>query len=316
MRGRLEAGLRVAAGWHEATSVDDLVRTACTDLAGLIAADAVGWSEIDVRSGAIRIFALPEGLTPDHEDMLSELLYENPLLEHRADTYCTARTFSDFLSVSEYHRRQIYCDVYRHYEVEEQMAAWFGVGKDGLIAVALNRTRRSFTGDDRMLLDLLLPHIEGAFRTVDERGAVRHRIEALELAFEARHTGVVILTRTGSVDYASSLHGRWFAPGRVPAPGTYSRDNAELTVRSVGREPRVLLLDECLLRPEAETVRRLGLTPREAEVVALAGRGHSNAEIADRLVLAERTVHKHLEHAYEKLGVHSRAAAGRLLFEA
>jgi DNA-binding CsgD family transcriptional regulator len=52
-----------------------------------------------------------------------------------------------------------------------------------------------------------------------------------------------------------------------------------------------------------------GLTPREAEVLALVARGHSNQEIADALVLSVRTVHRHVENVYGRLGVRNRAEA-------
>ena len=60
------------------------------------------------------------------------------------------------------------------------------------------------------------------------------------------------------------------------------------------------------------TVRRAGpagLTGREVEVLALLARGHSNKEIARRLVVAPKTVANHVEHIYLKLAVNSRAAA-------
>jgi DNA-binding NarL/FixJ family response regulator len=44
-------------------------------------------------------------------------------------------------------------------------------------------------------------------------------------------------------------------------------------------------------------------------VLALLARGHSNKEIAQRLVLASKTVSNHVEHIYAKLGVSSRATA-------
>jgi len=50
----------------------------------------------------------------------------------------------------------------------------------------------------------------------------------------------------------------------------------------------------------------LSLTPREAQLVALAARGLSNADIADRLVLSVRTVESHLYRAMQKLGVSDR----------
>lgn len=52
-----------------------------------------------------------------------------------------------------------------------------------------------------------------------------------------------------------------------------------------------------------------GLTPREAEVLALVARGHSNQEIADDLVISVRTVHRHVENVYQRLNIHSRAEA-------
>lgn len=52
-----------------------------------------------------------------------------------------------------------------------------------------------------------------------------------------------------------------------------------------------------------------GLTVREAEILTWAARGATDAEIASRLGIARATVHKHLEHAYATLGVHSRAEA-------
>ena len=51
------------------------------------------------------------------------------------------------------------------------------------------------------------------------------------------------------------------------------------------------------------------LTPRELEVMALLAEGLAAAEIADRLVITERTVAKHLEHILAKLGARNRAQA-------
>ncbi|MGO4609579.1 response regulator transcription factor [Variovorax sp. 2RAF20] len=52
-----------------------------------------------------------------------------------------------------------------------------------------------------------------------------------------------------------------------------------------------------------------GLTPREGEVMHWLSRGKTDAEIAALLAISPRTVHKHLEHVYVKLGVETRTAA-------
>ncbi|WP_420850227.1 response regulator transcription factor [Ramlibacter algicola] len=51
------------------------------------------------------------------------------------------------------------------------------------------------------------------------------------------------------------------------------------------------------------------LTPREREVVRWLAHGKTDAEIAALLGTSPRTVHKHLEHVYVKLGVETRTAA-------
>lgn len=52
-----------------------------------------------------------------------------------------------------------------------------------------------------------------------------------------------------------------------------------------------------------------GLTPRESDVMHWLAFGKTDADIAAFLSISTRTVHKHLEHIYEKLGVETRTAA-------
>src|SRR5262249_40984630 len=59
---------------------------------------------------------------------------------------------------------------------------------------------------------------------------------------------------------------------------------------------------------DADTRRAFpGLTPREWQVAALVARGLTNAQIAETLSVSRRTVSTHLEHAFAKLTIQSRA---------
>jgi DNA-binding CsgD family transcriptional regulator len=68
-------------------------------------------------------------------------------------------------------------------------------------------------------------------------------------------------------------------------------------------------------RAPKDALRARGLTPREAEVVGLIAAGRSNRDAAAELGLSARTVQKHLEHAYRKLGVRTRSEAAAMTWE-
>jgi predicted ATPase/DNA-binding CsgD family transcriptional regulator len=80
--------------------------------------------------------------------------------------------------------------------------------------------------------------------------------------------------------------------------------------RKLNSERAMRLAEEAVSALEEELQRRSsGLTAREIDVLHLVADGLSNAEIAERLVVSQRTVHAHLRSIFDKLGVNSRTAA-------
>jgi DNA-binding NarL/FixJ family response regulator len=74
--------------------------------------------------------------------------------------------------------------------------------------------------------------------------------------------------------------------------------------------PRVLDRYRQMVAPAARDAARLELlTDREHDVLRLIARGANNAEIAERLYVAEATVKTHVGSIFSKLGVRDRAAA-------
>ncbi|RBM23849.1 helix-turn-helix transcriptional regulator [Prauserella sp. PE36] len=82
----------------------------------------------------------------------------------------------------------------------------------------------------------------------------------------------------------------------------FELDAARRTLLQLGAAPGVAGLREPA--PAA-----CELTGRELQVLALVAAGRSNREIAGELVISEHTVRRHLQNAFAKLGVSSRAAA-------
>ena len=73
-----------------------------------------------------------------------------------------------------------------------------------------------------------------------------------------------------------------------------------------------MLLEEQQV-PTLASLDRYQLTPRELEVLNWVAKGKTNRDIADILGMSPRTVNKHLEHIFVKLGVETRAAAAALV---
>lgn len=92
-----------------------------------------------------------------------------------------------------------------------------------------------------------------------------------------------------------------------------------LSVRSmgtVGMGDTMLLLEQRSAKSRSSSrLSAAALTPRETEVLSWLAKGKTNRDIGDILGLSHRTVNKHLEHVFEKLGVETRAAAAALASE-
>ena len=109
------------------------------------------------------------------------------------------------------------------------------------------------------------------------------------------------------------------AGAKTPAPASFPNNEA-LRLQYMGR----LGANEFLLRlakdsgaslPQ-EFSRDLGLTSREGEVLSWLSKGKTNRDIAQILGLSPRTVDKHLEQIYSKLGVENRTAAAAIAVNA
>ena len=78
----------------------------------------------------------------------------------------------------------------------------------------------------------------------------------------------------------------------------------------------LLILEKHSGEWDMDSVRNsLGLTVREAEILMWISRGKTNKEVGVILGSSPRTINKHLEHIFEKLGVVTRAAAVSIVLQ-
>jgi DNA-binding response OmpR family regulator len=102
---------------------------------------------------------------------------------------------------------------------------------------------------------------------------------------------------------------------KTPAMASFP-DNEQLRLQYMGKlganEFLLRLAKESSTHQPAEFSSELGLTTREGEVLSWLSKGKTNRDIAQILGLSPRTVDKHLEQIYAKLGVENRTAAAAI----
>jgi DNA-binding response OmpR family regulator/DNA-binding CsgD family transcriptional regulator len=187
-------------------------------------------------------------------------------------------------------------------------------------------------GVDYVVKPLRLPEVMARLAThVANARAARLARDAVDVA----GMGVVVLDAQGRIAWRSPQAMRWleaaFAADAAPASAlarwlaqaqqagegaTALEPGQRLLARPLGAsglgETMLLLSVQAAGGTPAARLPRVDLTPRETEVLSWIAKGKTNRDIADILGMSPRTVNKHLEHIFEKLGVETRTAAAAL----
>jgi DNA-binding CsgD family transcriptional regulator len=212
----------------------------------------------------------------------------------------------------------------------------------GHLSIGFHRSTRSFTERDRAILTILLPHLKIAYSNARQytklqrqsrwQGEVLDQINAIKLTV----TGEVQLISTAA---GKLLHdyfaGEWINCHHLPEaidvwvqqqlreqrseilmpsqPWQTIKNGRRLEVKLLcdfAAEQHLLMMSEKLIdfSPEQQ-LQSIGLSKREAEVLALVAAGKTNLQISQQLVISVKTVKKHLEHIFSKLNAQNRVDA-------
>jgi DNA-binding CsgD family transcriptional regulator len=321
----------------------------------LVPSDIPSFHLTRVRTHQISSIFLPEfpGYTPEMERVIHQHFGEHPLLQHMPQTLTGAYQISDFIS-----RQELYCleGVYQQFlrllDAEDQMVFFLPQPNLGdwhklsqadanLVGFSLHRTWHNFTERDRLVLNLLRPHLFQAYCNVQQHHQLQQELSQIQQSLN--HLGLTIVDTQGQIQSITPQAIVWLEmyfpkpinSNRLPdhlwawlkhqiagfannsnrskacLPLRIQQAGRELTIRLVVEPLEVrylLLLEEQTLSP-LNLLELLGLSQRETEVVALVMQGKDNKEIAIQLSVHNSTVRKHLENIYRKLGVGSRTEA-------
>jgi len=168
------------------------------------------------------------------------------------------------------------------------------VATDG--ATALKRLER--ITPDAVLLDACMPGMDGfeTCRRLKQAPGMR-TVPVIFMTGLAETERLVEGLSAGGIDYLVKPVVPDELVARLQAHLRVAREmNAAMRARGEETEPPAALLPN-------------PLTQREMDVLEWVARGKTNRDVAEILGMSPRTVNKHLEHIYEKLGVETRTAA-------
>lgn len=330
---------------RDANSLPAKILTVAT---ALIPCDSALIVRVDTASPSFTFTAWPERAFTDlnAKEAAAMHIRDHPLVAHfRAGRDSKAWDLHDLVSREAFKRTGLYRNLYRRLGVEYQMVLLVPFPDRAPRALILNRLGEQFSENDRETLELLWPHLALAVRTA--RTATRRRGLLLVDGLPSER-GVVLLNRAGSVELCTEQARIWLThycvtgyPGREirslpePVAGWVARalGDQKLHVRGIGdpldplilrranqflamrfiadhgRGQHLILMEETTMNCSPDLLQGLNLTPREAEVLAWVAQGKTNREAGIILGMSTRTVQKHLERIFDKLGVETRTSA-------
>lgn len=112
------------------------------------------------------------------EDIERAVQKRYPHLKHTRHN--TVARISDVLTDRQFRSLAIYNDFFRPNGVEYQLLVSLLPDVDGYTTLSFNRDKRDFSEEERLILNLLLPHIVQAHKNAESCAKARHTFDALE----------------------------------------------------------------------------------------------------------------------------------------
>jgi DNA-binding CsgD family transcriptional regulator len=338
---------------YRVDSVSEFPAVALQQARRLVRSDLASFNDVNPLAQTVTAFFDPPGwpMFDGAFEVFGRLQVEHPSIRHVSETGDgSARMISDFLTGDEFHALALYVEFFAKVGIEHQISITLPAALPRIIGVALNRSAEGgdFDERDRTMLNLIRPHLVQAY----EQTAMRERLtkHAATLAqvfadrnehvvllddpvFDASGAGLALLTRhfgpptsggvlpesvASWVDRQRRVRSHPFERDAPNPPNALTRadGNHRLVLRFVpGRDGPDAIVAAERSSVVATDLERLGLSPREAEIVHLLVLGATNAQIGEQLHIASGTVKKHLDNIYRKLGVTSRWQAASLALE-
>lgn len=180
-----ERVLRFVADAEEIGGDDPFLPEVLRELGRLVPADWIGYDERDLADGS----CLLEHEYPDFDEVYggtapdpSAVRHDNPLWRYFSAGEVEAIRLSDLLPRRALRRTRYYGLVLEPLGVTDRLAVAMPAFGSHLRRFSFDRTTGNFSQRDRMVLELLQPHLDRLWRAADTRRKLRMAMEALERA--------------------------------------------------------------------------------------------------------------------------------------
>src|SRR5215213_5482890 len=144
---------------------------------------------------------------------------ENPLINHYRRTLDgQAVKISDFLTRSEFRRLGLYNDCFRRLSLDQWMTVVLPHGPLAATAVSLGRSDKDFSERDRLLLNLLRPHLLQAYDNAAALTQMLQETGRMKQTMEKLNRAVVVLGEKGRLQWCTKRAERWISEYFGPPP--------------------------------------------------------------------------------------------------
>jgi hypothetical protein len=144
----------------------------------IVPSEWTSYNEVDPQNQRVNVVMEPLPFDfPECEQVFERNVHEHPLVCHyQRASDSRAGKISDFLTQRQFHRLELYNEFFRRLEVERQMAVTLPASAPLVIEIAVNRSSRDFSEWDRLLLNLLRPHLIQAYRNAELATQLRQEL--------------------------------------------------------------------------------------------------------------------------------------------
>jgi DNA-binding CsgD family transcriptional regulator len=323
---------------------EQFARMGVAQLPKLADSELTTLSVCDLATGRRRVVGSPGStLSPADIAAFDRHLFAHPLVQfhskhHRGGTH----RISDSVGRGKFLSTPLYNEYYRSIGIDHALAVPLYVDGQVLVSFVLNRAGRDFTDDEVAMFDQVRGWLGAMYRNSLALRRAADAIAQLQEIAEGDDWAVVRLDgrrrirelapRAAAMLASACQNTRLRAGAHLPAKiDSWLKQSAAGNLPTLALSPLVLACSEgyvtvrampevagaaawlLLVRSERNAPSSVppesALTVREREILRWVANGKTDRQVAVIVGLSHRTVQKHLEHIYTKLGVENRTAA-------